>query len=389
MAFVLTVYYTTTSVLLWLTLAVLCILAHEDDRIRKADKRLYYLTYATIGLALLAEWAGLGLGSSKDSPAWAVQTAKCFDYILTPLAGGALVAQMHIRNRWTRTLILILIGNTIFQIVALFTGWMVAVDGKGQYTHGPLYGIYIAVYVAIIAIVFVQFLLFGRSFRKQNRLSLYATACLIAAGVLMQELFGSQTRTAYIALTIGAALLYIHFTEFSQQRTDATVARLKNQVTTDALTGLLSRHAYAHKLESLSDATPPQGFVVFSIDVNGLKDVNDTLGHDAGDELLCGAAQCIKRAMGKDAKCYRTGGDEFVVFATMDWMQAEEALGRLQDETDRWRGSTVHSLSVSAGYALASDYKDLTCAELLQKSDYAMYSAKTAYYRQTGKRRRA
>ena len=384
----LTIYYTTTSVLLWLTLAVLCILAHEDDRIRKADKRLYYLTYVVIALSLLAEWASLGLSSDGSFPAWAVRLAKCCDYIFTPLAGGALVAQMHIRNGWTRALAIILVANTVLQVISLFTGWMVSVDEHSQYSHGPLYGIYIAVYITIIVIAVRQFLIFGRSFRKQNRLSLYATAFLIVTGIVIQELLGSQTRTAYIALTIGAALLYIHFTEFSQQRADDTVKRLKNQVTTDALTGLLSRHAYAQEFEAISDERPPHGFAVFSIDVNGLKGVNDTLGHDAGDELLCGAAQCIRRAMGKGAQCYRTGGDEFVVIATMDWMQAEDALARLQDETDRWHGETVRSLSVAAGYALAADYKGLTCAELLRKADFAMYSAKAIYYRQSGKKRR-
>ncbi|MBR5705734.1 MAG: diguanylate cyclase, partial [Deltaproteobacteria bacterium] len=64
-----------------------------------------------------------------------------------------------------------------------------------------------------------------------------------------------------------------------------------------------------------SEGAPPEDLAVFSIDVNGLKTVNDSLGHDAGDELIRGAADCISAAFGQTGKCYRTGGDEFVVLA--------------------------------------------------------------------------
>ena len=51
---------------------------------------------------------------------------------------------------------------------------------------------------------------------------------------------------------------------------------------------------------------------MFSVDVNGLKKVNDTKGHTAGDELIKGAANCLTLAVGNNGKVYRTGGDEFM-----------------------------------------------------------------------------
>ena len=50
-------------------------------------------------------------------------------------------------------------------------------------------------------------------------------------------------------------------------------------------------------------------FVVFLIDINGLKVVNDTLGHEAGDELICGAAACITSTFKDKGNTYRIGGD--------------------------------------------------------------------------------
>ena len=66
----------------------------------------------------------------------------------------------------------ILIANTVFQIVAVFNGWMITIDPEGHYMHGPYYGVYMIVYLSITAVIIIQFILYGRSFRRQNRKSL-------------------------------------------------------------------------------------------------------------------------------------------------------------------------------------------------------------------------
>ena len=151
------------------------------------------------------------------------------------------------------------------------------------------------------------------------------------------------------------------------------------QISTDALTGLLSRHAYSETLKKYSECVP-NDLAAFSIDINGLKTVNDTLGHEAGDELICGAAECIKRVFGENGKCYRTGGDEFVVLMLMDHKQAADSLTRLIKETSRWQGNNVKKLSLSIGYALAADHENYSCEMLIKEADMAMYEMKKKYY---------
>ena len=124
------------------------------------------------------------------------------------------------------------------------------------------------------------------------------------------------------------------------------------------------------------------------MDINGLKAVNDGLGHEAGDELIRGAAACIVNAFGTGRSCYRTGGDEFVVLTPMSREEATSVLMALNQETRRWRGEKAKSLSVSAGFALSQDYDGLTSEALVRESDKAMYEAKAAYYRKTGRDRR-
>ena len=73
----------------------------------------------------------------------------------------------------------ILIANTVFQIVAVFNGWMITIDPEGHYMHGPYYGVYMIVYLSITAVIIIQFILYGRSFRRQNLKSLPPSTILL------------------------------------------------------------------------------------------------------------------------------------------------------------------------------------------------------------------
>lgn len=380
-----TASYAASIVLSWLALAVLCILVRENSRLDKVSKKKYYITYALIAAAALAEWLGILLAGNGRVPVWLLRAVKCADYILTPMAGVAFVMEVRVRNYWRRLLIALLAVNTLFQLAAVFGGWMVRVDAQHNYSHGPLYPAYIALYIVVMALVGVQFILYSRNFRRQNRTSLYAILALVLVGIAMQEFSGGGVRIAYIALSFGAALLYIRAAEFTQLATDDVVRKQMIEITVDPLTGLQSRNAYSKMLKNLDQTGMPFDFGVIMIDVNGLKQVNDTMGHEAGDELICGAAECIKRALGSG---YRIGGDEFVYMGTMSRAQANEAMARLHLVTSTWRGERVGKLSVSAGCALSADHPGLSAEALAREADKEMYTAKARYYRESGLDRR-
>lgn len=380
-------YYTSITVLCWLALAVLSVLVWENGRLSRMDKRYLYITYAVLALAALAEWLGVTLSGRETTPAWLLLAVKCADYILTPGVGGALAMQLRSRSVWRKLLIAVLAVNTVLQLVCAFTGWMVRIDAQHRYIHGPLYGAYAGVYFLIIALVIIEFAVYGKRFRRQNRWSLYAVLFLVIVGILMQELPGEDVRTSYMALTLGMSLMFIHYSEYSQLAADDVLQEQMILISTDVLTGLYSRHVYAKSLKDLG-ASPPKGLVVFSIDVNGLKTVNDTLGHEAGDELICGAARCITATFGNWGICCRTGGDEFVVLAEMDPRQAKKVLAQLNREAAAWHGEKVKELSLAAGFAAAADHPELSAEKLVSVADQAMYAEKAAFYRSAGRDRR-
>ena len=382
-------YYTAIILLSWLALAVLCILVWENSWIPKSDKWRFYLTYAVIALSAFTEWVGLQLSGNDRFPVWLLPLVKCADYILTPMAGGAIVAPMKLNNRWNKALMITLAVNTVFQIVAAFNGWMVVIDESNHYTHGPLYMVYVIMYLLVIVLTATQFRIYGLSYPKQNRIALYSVFLFVIIGIVIQEVLGGEYRTAYISMTVGAAMMFIHFSEFYFMSADARIKQQRSQLMMDALSGVFSRHAYMTEMEKWKDTDKIRDDITaFSIDINGLKAVNDTAGHDAGDKLIIGAARCIEKTIGGMGRCYRIGGDEFVVLARMKKEQIEEALMRLDREAEAWSKDKEIRLSLSAGYARAEEYHGLTVEELVKKADQAMYAVKAEYYQQNGLDRR-
>ena len=213
-------YYYFIILLTWVTLIILSVLVRENDRIARRDAGSYYLTYGIITFASLAELLGVLFNGNPDIPVWALQTVKCADYILTPLAGGALTAQLHRRSIFRTLIRIVMAVNAVFQLAAVFFGWMITVDAQHSYSHGPFYKVYIAMYLLLIVLVVLEFVTYGQNFRRQNKVSLYSTLLLIVAGIMIQEISGGAYRTAYLALTIGVVLMFIHNAEFTQLTAD-------------------------------------------------------------------------------------------------------------------------------------------------------------------------
>ncbi len=222
-------YYTSILILCWISLLVMCVLVCENNRISHENKRYLYLSYVLIAVSAFSEWYGVYLDGRIDVPGWVLIPVKCADYIFTPAAGGVLVMQMNLHNRWQKVLNAVMIANAVFQIIAVPNGWTVSIDGQNHYTHGPLFPVYVGICLIIIGLMIVQFILYGKTFKRQNRISLYSTMILVVTAIILQVL-PTGYRTAYIGMTFGAAFLFIHHTEFSQLAADETLAEQRVQL---------------------------------------------------------------------------------------------------------------------------------------------------------------
>lgn len=153
---------------------------------------------------------------------------------------------------------------------------------------------------------------------------------------------------------------------------------------TDELTKVLNRHAYEDALAEHNKRGLYDDFAIVMLDVNGLKCVNDALGHAAGDELLIGASQCITSVFGKYGKVYRLGGDEFCVIVDSHVEDAAALFDEFRVATNAWKGQIIDSLSVSAGIAFYKEIEGQAITELEKLADRRMYKAKKQYYQEAG-----
>ncbi len=380
-------YYTYVIIMTLMALGVFSILVYENNRIPKGKKRLFLLTNLFLAIAAAAECAGVHISGNAEIPRWILSTVKAMDYIFTPMTGGAMIALMQKSDQKKWGFWWVFAANAVFQILAARFGWMLVIDEQNNYVHGLLYPVYITFYTSVILIFTGKMLSYGKRFRKQNRKSLYGSILLVFAGAAMQELLGGDCRVAYLATAFGLAFLFIHYSEFSQLELDEELTSQQHKIERDALTGVKSRFAYLEALKGF-EADLPENLAVFLLDVNGLKAVNDSLGHEAGDELLCAAADCIKESVKKHGEVYRIGGDEFVVFAAMTKEEVSSILADLKKRTDLWVGQKCNSLSLSVGCVLAREHPGDSAEKLVKLADESMYDQKRKYYQEIGRDRR-
>lgn len=157
---------------------------------------------------------------------------------------------------------------------------------------------------------------------------------------------------------------------------------------TDELTRLYNRRMYEEELDTITESNSRENLVIVALDLNGLKTVNDTLGHKAGDELIIGAGKCIKESFMSVGKVYRTGGDEFMAILRCEKDKLPDILAGFDRNMEAWKGILVKSLSISYGYSIAADEGDVSIAELVALADKRMYEAKADYYARMGIDRR-
>lgn len=177
---------------------------------------------------------------------------------------------------------------------------------------------------------------------------------------------------AVLALTIGSILLLVRAYRYSRQA-----------ALIDELTQVPNRRFIMGQLHRLvSGGSRPARFAVLLIDLNRFKEVNDTLGHEAGDALLVHVANELQRAVRAGDSVARLGGDEFIAILhrVSEKQQAEAVIGKIraavEGSTLVWYETEIQP-SISIGYSLCHG-QDTSVKELLARADESMYRAKAA-----------
>ena len=206
--------------------------------------------------------------------------------------------------------------------------------------------------------------------------------------VCMLESMNAQTNIVAILivgiyLTLASCLLVFMLSRVLKEKYEKEKYMYTSN--TDELTKCFNRRAYDSDMEKLDLNTE---WVYISLDLNGLKKANDTLGHSAGDELICAAANCMKFAFASYGKIYRIGGDEFVALIQESVSNIDSILQVFDTTIRDWHGKYSNSISVSYGVVKSSEQDFDSIHSVSKLADERMYKSKSEYYNISGNDRR-
>jgi diguanylate cyclase (GGDEF)-like protein len=208
------------------------------------------------------------------------------------------------------------------------------------------------------------------------------TCTVAAVGILVT---GTQVKIPDLAVALAAATLLTVTARLAITFRDViALAETRTQALTDELTGLANRRALVAALATHAkriDLTPESSLALMLIDLDRFKEINDSLGHDIGDELLRQLARRLERYIRPGDMLSRLGGDEFAILLApeRDQTAAERVASRIAtalDEPFALDDLTLH-VKGSIGIALYPHH----CTDpmqLLQRADVAVAIAKTA-----------
>lgn len=274
---------------------------------------------------------------------------------------------------------------------------ILAVTGRavGKFTGGGV-SVTFAVILAVGGILFasawdavgrIQELLVSA---KATWRSMAAAALMVYAALAFTAVYPAPLTArpeylpGWLAVAAGACLCYVVFvqsvnkTQRIEQQNERLVAEQHYIVLayTDALTGLSNRAAWMEKI-NLLDREPEEVCKCCVVaDCDRFKDINDTYGHQVGDEMLCRMAQALQKVFHRDGEwVFRLGGDEFCVLARgCEMEQIRRKAGELHAVLRQTQAETGIPLKASVGVACAQTGEYME--DVFARADREMYAAK-------------
>lgn len=224
-----------------------------------------------------------------------------------------------------------------------------------------------------------------RTFKKRylNLFSVLVIMLLLAIAIdlIRYTLYYSYdsalfTRAALMIYIIGAGMLNINET-IHVIEVGFNAGKYEKMAYIDALTGAYTRAAFDEQAELLDRKMSNYNKIaIVNFDINCLKKLNDNYGHDVGDEYIKKAAEIIMDAFADCGKCYRVGGDEFIViferFRETVYYNAEHRMQKLIDDFNANRRQDRPELGISHGYATGNRNDD-TMEKVMKMADSNMY----------------
>lgn len=203
-------------------------------------------------------------------------------------------------------------------------------------------------------------------------------------GVMTAEIEADEVLYFYaLSLQIGSGLRYLEMALRQKEVTDLLEQQnelLDYAATHDKMTGLYNRMGVMARMpEFMREYNPGRQFVAVMADLDHLKQINDTLGHDAGDNAICKVAEVLSECLPESSPIGRSGGDEFIAMYAIRYEgQQQEIADRIRracEEYNQDSGKPFY-LGISVGYVPFIYTAGIDLSIIIKKADERLYDAK-------------
>lgn len=273
-------------------------------------------------------------------------------------------------HRFRYLTILPLILNTLCILINFNTQWMYSIDSLNTYHRGPLF--FLPVLLAFSYLILSGILAWKKekmmttSEEKENCLLIFLFLALPILGGLVQA-FIYGVSAIWICTVLSSVMIFVNVQN--------------SQMSTDVLTGLNNRFQFNKTLsQKLALPIDKKDYTLIMIDLNRFKQINDTLGHVAGDRALVCTAEILKKSCAcKDAFLCRFGGDEFTIVCSTP--NVPVVLEHIEYFVYQFNNSKKEKfqLSLSIGTAHCIEQGINTMDDLIHRADQRMYKQKMSY----------
>ena len=339
-------------VLLGFTISLISTVFMEQKTIR----RLYALIVEVflLSIVVFAEFKMDGMAEYRNLRI----VLMAIRYSATPLLVAQIVYTVAKGQKWY---LFVPAGIfTALDFISIPTGIVFALDDANKLVRGPL-GMLPYFGAGVYGIYLVYNLWKRHTGQRTDTVPIVFFAFAFSSGLMLPFIIGKEYAQVFCATIAVSMFVYYVFT-------------LLQLTKRDPLTGLLNRQAYYADTRN----EPENINALVSVDMNGLKAINDNEGHKAGDEALTTLAGCFIEAAKHKYRIYRVGGDEFVIVCRKCKEQDVQALSSHIHENV---AKTKYSCSV--GYCYSKTGRS-SIDEMLTASDENMYAEKMRYYKEKG-----
>lgn len=345
---------------------VMLFLLSSNLVLSKKYRIVFGLEFIILIIIAVTEWLNTLLNGTPAEYIFIHYLIKITEFSLTPVLPGFLLLNID-DYKYKSLLKTVLFGNILFQVIAAPFHFVFYMDAGNNYNRGPGYFLFVLFYIIATALLVLELVHAGKRYQNKNLAVIWIAVLFAISGIGLQ-LYNANIRTSWLSVEFSLIMAYIYLEGMLLQ--------------SDKLTGMLNKFAFD---KHISEMKFPSVIIVF--DVDNFKTINDTYGHTAGDAALVLIAETIKQCFGKDAFCYRIGGDEFCALVKRNSRAAKgtdsekftELIERFRTMIDKLKEEDPRISGISLGYA--STEMTATPALAFEIADQNMYKEKEIHHK--------